>query len=29
VRAYVAETPLAPLSAREALKWLNRNEKKA
>jgi 3-methyladenine DNA glycosylase AlkD len=24
VRAFVAETPLAPLSAREALKWLNR-----
>jgi 3-methyladenine DNA glycosylase AlkD len=24
VQAFVAETPLAPLSAREALKWLNR-----
>jgi 3-methyladenine DNA glycosylase AlkD len=28
VRAFVAETPLAPLSAREALKWLNRQEQK-
>jgi 3-methyladenine DNA glycosylase AlkD len=28
VRAFVAETPLAPLSAREALKWLNRREQK-
>ena len=28
VRAFVAETPLAPLSAREALKWLNRQAKK-
>ena len=28
VRAFVAETPLAPLSAREALKWLHRQEKK-
>jgi len=26
VRAFVAATPLAPLSAREALKWLNRQE---
>ncbi len=29
VRAFVAATPLAPLSAREALKWLNHQEKKA
>lgn len=29
VRTFVAETALAPLSAREALKWLNRQEKKA
>ncbi len=28
VRAFVAETPLQPLSAREALKWLDRQEKK-
>jgi 3-methyladenine DNA glycosylase AlkD len=28
VRAFVAETPLAPLSAREALKWLNRQAQK-
>lgn len=28
VRAFVAETPLAPLSAREALKWLNHQEQK-
>ena len=28
VRAFVAETPLAPLSAREALKWLNQQAKK-
>jgi len=28
VRTFVAETPLAPLSAREALKWLNRQEQK-
>ena len=28
VRKFVAETPLAPLSAREALKWLNQQEKK-
>lgn len=28
VRSFVAETPLAPLSAREALIWLKRNEKK-
>lgn len=28
VCTFVAETPLAPLSAREALKWLNRQEKK-
>lgn len=28
VRAFVAETPLAPLSAREALKWLNRRSQK-
>lgn len=28
VRAFVAETPLDPLSAREALKWLNRQAKK-
>ena len=28
VRAFVAETPLAPLSAREALKWLNAQEQK-
>ena len=27
VRAFVANTPLAPLSAWEALKWLNRQEK--
>ena len=29
VRQFVAETPLAPLSAREALKWLNAQEKKS
>ncbi len=29
VRAFVAETPLAPLSAREALKWLNQQAKKS
>ena len=29
VRAFVAETPLHSLSAREALKWLERQEKKA
>lgn len=29
VRTFVAETPLQPLSAREALKWLDRQEKKA
>ncbi len=29
VRAFVAETPLAPLSAREALKWLNRQALKS
>lgn len=28
VRAFVVETPLAPLSAREALKWLDRQEQK-
>jgi 3-methyladenine DNA glycosylase AlkD len=28
VRSFVAETPLAPLSAREALKWLNRQTQK-
>lgn len=28
VRAFVAETPLTPLSAREALKWLNRQTHK-
>ena len=28
VRAFVAETALAPLSAREALKWLNRKAKR-
>jgi 3-methyladenine DNA glycosylase AlkD len=28
VRTFVAETPLEPLSAREALKWLDRQEKK-
>ena len=28
VRSFVTETPLAPLSEREALKWLNRQEKK-
>jgi 3-methyladenine DNA glycosylase AlkD len=28
VRAFVVETPLAPLSAREALKWLNRQSQK-
>ena len=28
VRSFVAATPLAPLSAREALKWLNRQEQK-
>ncbi len=28
VRTFVAETHLAPLSAREALKWLNRQEQK-
>lgn len=28
VRTFVAETPLAPLSAREALKWLNRQSQK-
>ena len=28
VRRFVAETPLSPLSAREALKWLNRQPKK-
>ena len=28
VRRFVAETPLHPLSAREALKWLGRREKK-
>ena len=29
VRALVAETPLHPLSAREALKWLDKQEKKS
>ena len=29
VRAFVAETPLAPLSAKEALKWLKRQEEKS
>ncbi len=29
VRAFVAETPLAPLSAREALKWLDRQAREA
>jgi 3-methyladenine DNA glycosylase AlkD len=29
VREFVASTPLSPLSAREALKWLERQEKKA
>ncbi len=29
VRRFVAETPLHPLSAREALKWLDRREKRA
>jgi hypothetical protein len=28
VRAFVAATPLAPLSAREALKWLVRQEQR-
>ena len=28
VRTFVAETPLAPLSARESLKWLKRQEEK-
>jgi 3-methyladenine DNA glycosylase AlkD len=29
VRAFVNETPLAPLSAKEALKWLKRQEEKS